>query len=347
MQKIDTGQDKKVLDTIDETAAADTLHPGAGSGGSESRASMLSTFTQLLAQLGKEDLSDLFNQVQDQYKPNGPLNGVDGSGQNKGTLAPGSKMVAPMMSVKEDVEEMFSSDELSEEFKERAEIVFEAALNTRLTVEMAKLEEDFEAKEAELTEAFDAALEEKTFEIFEDLSNNLNKYLDYAVTEWVEENSLAIDNGLRAEIAEGFIAGLHTLFSEHYIKVPESELDIVSEMKDEIDNLKAALNEVVDENLELKSIVSESTKESIIDQVSEGMVLTQAARLRELSENVDFVSPEVFKKKVEVIKETYFGAPKTAASTLINEEVVSQDNIKVSSPDMNAYENMLSKSVKN
>lgn len=338
------------LEQIDETAASDTLRPGAGSGGTESKAATLADFTQLLSTIPVEDLTKLHAAVQAQFGPNGAPGEVDNSGKNKASIksagAPGMPM--PKLGVKEDVEEMFGADEdLTEDFKERAEVIFEAALNTRLTLETAKLQEAFEQRETELQEAFEVALEEKATEIFEDVTEKLNQYLDYAVAEWIEENKVAIDNGLRAEIAEGFIQGLHTLFTEHYIKVPETELDVMAEMKAEIDALSAKLDESIDENIQLKSLVNEATKEAVIDEMAEGMVLTQAEKLRSLAESIDFTDETTYRKRVSILKENYFAAPKATPNTgLMTEEVSKPEDNAVVSAEIDAVMAAISKSAK-
>lgn len=348
MPKDMENQTTDVVDQIDETAAADTLHPGAGSGGTESRAVMLSTFTQLLAQLGSEDLSDIFNQVQAQYGPNAG-NGVgDNSASNLASIKSSGALPAdpmPALNVKEDVEEMLGNDELSEDFKNRAETIFEAALNTRLTLERAKLEEEFSEKETELTEAFEEALEEQSSKIFEEITTKLNDYLDYAVAEWMTENQLAIDNGLRAEIAESFISGLHNLFAEHYVSVPEEKFDVMAEMRETIEILQNKLNETVDKNLELETLVIESVKDSIISEASEGLALTQSEKLKSLLEGVEFTDSDTFKKKAEIIKENYF-SKKSSNTGLIIEETEDNDKPEIVPAHMAAYVDAISKSKK-
>ena len=171
----------EIVDNADlqneETANAATLKPGAGSAGGDTKAETLATFTSLLSQLGKEDLSNLFNQVQDQYGANKAPGAEDKSAANKASIkSSGAAAAEPIakLSVKEDIDDMFSGDDLSEELKERAEVVFEAALNTRITLETARLEEEFAAKEAALEEAFEEALQEKTEEVFEEVTAKLD-----------------------------------------------------------------------------------------------------------------------------------------------------------------------------
>lgn len=310
------------VDEIQETAAADTLKPMGAPG--DSKAVVLSTFTQLLAQLGQEDLSYLFDQVQSQYGPGTPAN-PDNSAQNKATIksdgaAPADPM--PTLGVKEEVEEMFGGTEaLSEEFKERAEVVFEAALNTRLTLETVRIEEEFAAKEEALREELETTLEEKTTEIFEELVEKMNQYMDYSINEWKEENTIALEAGLRSEIAEDFLNGLHNLFTEHYITVPETELDIVAEMKERMDSLESKLNESVDENVTLKADLLEARRVQILDELAEGLTLSQSEKLRTLSENVVCEDAEVFGRKMNMIKENYFNTTKATTSTgIITEE---------------------------
>ena len=323
----------------EDTAASDTLKPNGTPG--DSKPVMLATFMQLLAQLGKEDLSSVFNQVQSQFGPNGPLNGVDTSAANKATIVPKG-------SVKEDVTEIFGSEELSEEFRERTEVIFEAALASRLTIETARLEEAFAAKETELTEALEVQLEERATEIFTELSEKLDQYLDHTVAEWISENQVAIDNGLRADIAENFIGGLHSLFKEHYIKVPEESFDIVADLKASVNSLEAKLNETVDRNIELESLVTEAEKAKIVGELSEGLTLSQSEKLRTLAEGVEFNDLDTFRKKAGIIKENYFNK-KTVTTGLIVEaidgevEQLDEQTTGVTDPTVNKYVQAISK----
>ena len=336
---------------LQETAAADTLNPGAGSGGTESKALMLATFTQLLAQLGKEDLSNIFNQVQAQFGPNQAPGAVDNSQQNLATIqmkpsaATGGGAV-----VKEDIDEMFG-DDLSEEMKEKASVIFEAAINTRLTIEEARLAEEFEAKTVELEESFNQRLEEETVAIFEDLTTKLDQYLDYCAEQWMEENMLAIENSLRADIAEDFIQGLHGLFAEHYIRVPDEKIDLVAELKAELEDVKSKLNETLDEKIELETAINEATKQAAIDEVCEGLAVTQAEKLRTLAEGLEYSDDESYRKKLEIVKENIFKKTKTASTGLISEEIDGEDTTETGTtgyvaPGMDKYIAAVRKSVK-
>lgn len=338
------------LDQIDEASAADTLKPGAGSGGTESKAVMLSTFTSLLSQLGKEDLSKLFNDVQAQFGPNKAPGAEDKAASNRATVDAKPSAAVGKGAWKEDIDDMFGGEDLSEEFREKAETVFEAAVSARMNLETVRLEEEFAAKEAELEEAFEVALEEETAKIFEDVSSKLDQYLDYVVEQWMEENQVAIDNGLRLDIAENFMQGLHNLFAEHYITVPDEKIDLVAEMKAEVEELKAKLNEAVDHKLELQAVIDEATMEATLEEVSEGLAETQIEKLRTLAEGIEYTDAETYRKKLEIVKENYFTAKKPTASTgLITEEIdgSDEDTRDVTLPqNMQMYAKAISKSVK-
>lgn len=335
---------------IDEASAADTLKPGAGSGGTESKAETLATFTQLLAQLGKEDLSKLFNDVQSQFGPNKAPGAEDKSDANRSTVAMKPSAAVGKGAWKEDIDEIFGSDDLTEDFKEKASTVFEAAVEARCILEETRLQEQFETLAAELEEEFEQKLEETSTAMFEELSTKLDQYLDYVVEQWMEANELAIETQLRAEIAEGFMAGLQNLFAEHYITVPEDKLDVFAEMKAELDATKAKLNESIDEKLALQSVIDEATKEALLDEVSEGLAVTQSEKLRTLAEGLEFTDAETFKKKLEIVKENYFTEKKLSVATgLITEEIDGTDeavNESVLPASMSKYVETISKSIK-
>lgn len=342
--------DTENLEQIEEGSAADTLKPGAGSGGGDTKAEMLATFTSMLAQLGKEDLSKIFNDVQSQFGPNKAPGAEDKAAANRATVDMKPSAAVGKGAWKEDVDAMFAEDELSEEFREKAETVFEAAVNTRMSLETARLEEEFAAKEEALAEEYETKLQEQASEIFESVTTKLDQYLDYVVEQWMEENKIAIESGLRSEIAENFMTGLHNLFAEHYITVPDQKIDLVAEMKAEVEELKAKLNEAVDQKLELEAVINEATKEAALEEVAEGLAVTQAEKLRTLAEGIEFTDADTYRRKLEIVKENYFTAKKPAASTgLITEEIAGEDT-DAREPalpgNMAMYAKAISKSVK-
>lgn len=318
------------------TPAADTLRPGGAPG--EPKAKTLDTFVQLLAQLGQEDLSNLFNQVQSQYGPNNIPGAVDNSAQNKASV----NMKESVW--KEDLEVLFGDDDLSDELKEQTAVIFESAVNTRISVIRADLEDQLQEQLSELEESFNSRLEEETAEIFETVTDKLDQYIDYVIEQWMEENKIAIESSIRSDIAENFIDSLHDLFSEHYIKVPTSKLDIVADLKAENDSLKEELNSVIDKNIQLESVAFEHSKDAIISELAEGLSDVQADKLATLAEGIDFTDSKSFKKKVGILKEKYFsGSSSKGTSNLITETIGDNlDESAIEDPTIKAVANAIS-----
>jgi hypothetical protein len=234
-------------------------------------------------------------------------------------------------SYKEDVEEIFGGDELSEEIKNKASIVFEAAVNARLVIEAARLEEEFETR-------LEEAIEETRTEIVE----NVDKYLTYAVEEWVEENRVAIDSGLKVEMAEDLISGLKGLFESNYIDIPETKVDVVAEMTEQVEELEKQLNEQLEKNRDLKEKNTALKVKNAFVEMTEGLAETQVEKLRTLSEGVSYDSAKDYKNKLKVIKETYFPtSPKAVVeSTVLTEEFSSESEdgyVEPTSGPMAAY----------
>ena len=284
-------------EVVEESAASETLKPNP------SKAEMLATFTSLMSQLGKEDLSKLMNDALAQIgkeaekTPSATAPGKTGMGQ------------MPKISVKEDVAEMFAGEELSEEFMDKASTLFEAAVSARVTLEKVRIEEEHEAM---LTEAVEAIQEETT--------SKVDQYLDYVVDQWMEENKIAIEKSLRTEIAEDFISKLHDLFTESYISVPEEEVDVLGELGAQIAELEQKLDESLNQNIELRSVINEAEKETAFDEISEGLVATQVEKFRTLAEGIDFTDVESYRKKLGVIKEQYFSNKTKTTSNIVAEE---------------------------
>lgn len=219
-------------------------------------------------------------------------------------------------SYKEDVEEIFGNEELSEELKNKTAIVFEAAVNARVIVETARLEEEFETR-----------LEEAVEDIRTEVVENVDKYLSYAVEEWVEENRVAIDSGLKLEMADELITGLKSLFEANYIELPEDKVDVVAEMTETIEELEAKLNEQIEKNHQLKEKNSSLKVEKAFSEMTEGLAETQVEKLRTLSEGISYDSPKEYKNKLQVIKETYFpSSPKQPTENSVLTEEVSVDD---------------------
>ena len=288
-----------VQDGIDESAGSETLKPNP------TRAEMLATFSSLLAQLKGEDLSHFFNDSIKQYSADGiPSSPVPGGAPGMG------KMPMPTLNaVKEDIDEVFAGEDLTEEAKEKFSTIFEAAVSARVSIEEARLEEAFEAR-----------LDEEVEEIIEEITTKIDQYLDYVVESWMEDNKLAVESTLRADIAENFMEGLYNLFAESYITVPEEKLDVVGELKAQIEELETKFDESVNKQLELQSVIDEATMEATFDEVTEGLAATQVEKLRTLAEGIEFTDSESYVKKLNILKGKYFSEKKEVNTGVITEE---------------------------
>jgi len=199
----------------------------------------------------------------------------------------------------DDVKALVSSDaDLSEEFKDKAATIFETAVKTRIKEQTKIIEAQYEKKLASETETVKEAMVEK-----------VDSYLNYVVEEWMKENELAVERGIRTEIAEDFITGLKGLFKEHYIDVPEEKYNVLDDLTGQVKDLEDKLNEQIEKNVNLSKDVSESNREKLIAQVSEDLADTEKEKFSSMAENVEYDSAEKFQEKLETIKESYF--PKT------------------------------------
>ena len=216
------------------------------------------------------------------------------------------------VSIEDDVNALLGGEELSEEFREKAKVIFEAALRSKVEEIKESLEERYEARLAEELEGMKGALTER-----------VDSYLEYVSAEWLEENQLAVESGLKSEMTESFLSGMRGLFEEHYVNIPEEKYDVVHNMVEKLDEMETKLNEQIEKNINLNKRLAESVADGILDQVSEGLAQTQKEKLASLSESVEFESEEEYREKLEMIKESYFpaNAPKSQKTETLSEGV--------------------------
>ena len=225
--------------------------------------------------------------------------------------------------VSADVEALLNGEEFSEEFKFKAATIFEAAVKAKVVEEVEKLEKTYEEK-----------LEAQVSEMKESLETKVEAHLEYATEQWINENKIAIDSGLRSDLTEEFILGLKNLFESHYVDIPEDKYDVLGEMAEKLNQMEEKLNEQIETNVELNQTVGTYIKNGIIAEISEGLAQTQREKLTSLAEGVEFVSEESYREKIETIKENYF--PKTQASS--SEDLVEKtETISESAGPMAAY----------
>jgi hypothetical protein len=225
---------------------------------------------------------------------------------------PKKKVTKEDIDLSDDVAALFGDEELSEEFKEKATTIFEAAVVSKINETMG-----------DMIEAVDTAKTFEEDELKEEMVEKLDSYLDYVVEQWMDNNRLAVENGIRTEIAEEFIGGLKSLFEQSYIEMPEEKVDVLSDLSDKVDSLEEELNKELQKNIELSQEVETLHRGSVIGEVSEGLTVAQEEKLKGLAEGVDFVSEEDFKEKLEMIKDTYFDS--SIEEEVKNETIFDED----------------------
>jgi hypothetical protein len=221
----------------------------------------------------------------------------------------------------EDVDALFADDStISEEFKSKVSTIFEARVQDRIS----QIAEETEAKYAGM-------LEEAVEAVKADLTEKVNDYLSYVVEQWIADNEIAIETGLRSELTEDFISGLRNLFAEHYIDVPAEKVDLVEELATKVEELESQLNEEIERGIETKKSLVESRKQEITREVSEGLTATQVEKIKSLAESVEFSTEEEYKGKLETIRENYFpsGVKKADAEQLHEEVDVAEEKKQV------------------
>ena len=227
--------------------------------------------------------------------------------------------------VDEDVNALLGGEELSEEFKEKAKTIFEAAINAKV----AGIKEALEAQYAE-------KLTEEVEQVKEEMAERVDSYLEYVADEWYSENALVIEHGLKTEMTESFLAGMKDLFEAHYVTIPEDKYDVLESMVEKLDEMEEKLNEQIDKNISLNKRLAESVADGVLDQVSEGLAQTQKEKLASLSESVEFESEEEYREKLETLKESYF--PQKAVSPTAKKETLSEG---VDHADSESYSNSM------
>jgi hypothetical protein len=239
-----------------------------------------------------------------------------------------------IIDVKDDVDALVNGEDLSEEFKTKAATIFEAAIVSRVKSEVAKLQEGFDAK-----------LEEAKAENKEALVEKVDGYLNYVVEQWIKNNELALEHGIKSEILEGFVSGLKGLFEEHYIDIPEEKFDVLGSMEQENEDLKAKLDEQVAANVELTQTINDAKRSDILKDASETMTETEKEKFFGLAEELSFEDEETFTKKVQTIRENYFtGKSSTNVESVVSDspvEDLTEETKKPVDPKMAKYLNAL------
>jgi len=239
--------------------------------------------------------------------------------------------------IEEDVNALLAGEELSEEFQEKARTIFEAAIKSKV----AEIKEQIQSQ-------YQEQLLEEVVAIKSELIDRVDAYLEYVADEWVQENALAVEHGLKTEMTESFLTGMKSLFEDHYVSIPEDRYDVIESMVDKLDEMEEKLNEQIQRNVALNRRLAESVADVIFAEVAEGLALSQKDKLASLAENVEFESEETYREKLVTLKNSYFSNTATSAQREVAEEIsesVEQSTEQIS-PLMESYLSVLSRTSK-
>jgi hypothetical protein len=282
-----------------------------------SRSEMLKDMMSRGSEMAYTDLADAHGKFTSVFDGDA----VDNSKKNKATIT-----------TKEDMDALFGGNEqLTEEFKEKANIIFESAVNAKVIAETTRLEEEFEAK-----------VEETIVERLEEIEDQVDEYLSAVVEQWMEDNALVIESSIKTDVMESFLTGLKDLFEEHYVEIPEDKVDAVDALAEQVEDLEEKLNEEIKRTVKLQKELSESRIEQATDGLFEGLTAPDQEKLEQLFEGIEFNSPEEFEKKATIIAENFLknGVKKADADHLLTEEVDIHEEDKeqpVVDPAMSRY----------
>jgi len=230
--------------------------------------------------------------------------------------------------IEEDVEALLAGEELSEDFQEKARTIFESAIKTKV----AEVQEELKAQ-------YETTLEEEVVLIKEELTDRVDAYLEYVAEEWITENQLAVEQGLKAEMTESFLTGMRSLFEDHYVDIPEEKYDVTTAMVEKLDEMEYKLNEQIKSNIALNQRLAESVADVIFSEVCEGLALSQKDKLASLAENVEFDSEDNYREKLAILRNSYF--PENVGTQRDNSENISESSESIAQPVTGLMESYL------
>jgi len=237
--------------------------------------------------------------------------------------------------MKEDIDAIFSGEDLDEEFKSKAKIIFEAAVDAKVDGQMEEIIEYYENK-----------VEQEATELTHVLTEKLDEYLEYFIKEWKEENQVAITASIKTEIAEDFLVGLKNLFAEHYVDIPQEKVDLVNEFSEKVEGLEKQYDKAIEENKKLSDEITEYKKEMVIAEHTHDLTEVQAEKLRTLSEKIEYVSDEDYTEKVSMVRSKYFDGEQEIVKADVNDENESSLQTEEFNPTMQHYVNSIAKGLK-
>ena len=235
------------------------------------------------------------------------------------------------VNIEDDINALIAGEELSEDFQEKARTIFEAAINSKVSI----IKEDLEKEYAKV-------LQEEIDSTKIQLTERVDSYLEYVAGEWLEENSLAVEQGLKAEMSESFLTGMKSLFEEHYVSIPEDKYDVLESMVNKLDDMEEKLNEQIDKNVSLTKRLAESKSDGILSDVSEGLAVTQKDKLASLAESVEFESESDYREKLVTLRNSYFPTRQVASTPSDDSEMLSEESNAPAAKSTGTMDNYLS-----
>ena len=298
---------------------------------------MINAMVKKMSRMNKSAINSMYGNMMSGMKK--PMMGEETTENEETNEVPSQeyKVTPQDIDIKDDVKALFGNEDLSEEFKDKAATVFEAAV-------VSKINEHIDIYNTTVQSSY----EEDVKAIKEEMAEKLDSYMDYVVEQWSEENQLAIEQGLKAELTEDFMKGLKGLFEEHYIDIPEEKVDVVEELAAKNEELQSQLNAEIERNVEIKKDLDENSREKMVSSVSEGLTETQKDKFKTLAEGIEFSDKETYQKKLETIKESYFveETQKEVTSPIGDTEEPLDEEIKQPKGSMAGYVNAISRITK-
>lgn len=345
-QTDDTLEEAKVAPEVDGEKIADDagveIKKGAPAqvAAPKTKVGMINAMMDAVKGMKKDDISASYGKIMASMKVEGFESEEVSEEAETQSIKEIRQISAEDVSIAEDVEAMFGGQDLSEDFVSKATTIFEAAVVSKVNEILESVTVDFEAE-----------LEAETVTINESLSSRLDDYLEYVAEEWMQENELAVEQGVRAEIVENFMTGLRGLFAENYIDIPEEKVDLVDELASKVTDLESSINEEMERNIVLRKELVESKKAAILSSACEEITESQAVKLASLSEGVEFEDEAAYAEKLETLKESYFPSEEVVSEqVIVDDEPLELDELTEDTdhadPSMSAYLNAISQSIK-
>ena len=332
----DIATDEKTIEeakTSEEEIKAEEVNESAAM--PKTKIGMINAMAAAMKEMKKDDLMASYGKMMAAMNGGDDEEEAPAEESKKVSARESKKVTKEDVDVSADVQALFGDEELSEEFKDKATTIFEAAV-------LSKVNEVLESADVDL--ASDLEAEKET--MVEDLTTKLDDYLEYVAEEWMKENELAIEKGIRAEIVENFMHGLRNLFAENYIDIPEEKVDLVDELAGKVEELEASVNEEVERNIEIKKELVEMKKDKALSIVCEGLTDSQVEKMKSLAEGVDF-DEDTYADKLATIKENYFPAEEVVENDATDEEPLEiEEEATEVTGSMAAYTQAISRSIK-